>query len=85
MRKFLAATAVISGTFFIITYQLWGSVVMQFVGFERALGAANVQRLDDGTVLLTNPLGMFLWSCPFLVLGAALFYIGIRAWRSKPD
>ena len=58
-------------------------MLIRRVGFERALGASSVQHYGDGRVLLTNPLGMVLWSLPFLVLGIGLIVFGVRLWRKK--
>lgn len=40
------------------------------VGEERALGAGNVVRGDNGELFLTNPGAMLRWSVPFWILGA---------------
>jgi hypothetical protein len=51
----------------------WSSDLMLWliwhVGEERALGAENVVRLEDGATLLTNPGGMIRWTVPFWFLG----------------
>ena len=79
----LAAVLVVIGVFFTITFQGWGMVLIRRIGFERALGSSSVQHYGDGRVLLTNPLGMLLWSLPFLVLGICLIVFGVRLWRKK--
>lgn len=44
--------------------------LIHLVSEERALGAGNVIRTEDGGTLLTNPGAMALWTLPFLFLGA---------------
>jgi hypothetical protein len=55
----------------------WSSELMlwliRLVGEERALGAENVIRLEDGATLLTNPEGMIRWTMPFWFLGLVQF------------
>lgn len=82
-HRFLAASLVLIGIFFTITFQGWGMILMRRIGFERALGVSSVRHYEDGQVLLTNPLGMFLWSLPFLVLGIGLVVFGVRTWRGQ--
>ena len=53
---------------------LWWSqdlmtLLIHLVGEERALGARNVIRREDGSTLLTNPGGMIPWMMPFWFLG----------------
>jgi hypothetical protein len=53
---------------------LWWSqdlmtLLIHLVGEERALGAQNVIKLEDGSTLLTNPGGMILWTMPIWFLG----------------
>ncbi len=70
---------------------LWWSqdlmtLLIHVVGEERALGASNVIRREDGSTLLTNPGGMILWTMPFWSLGclqitAALTLVGL--WRGR--
>ena len=69
----------------------WSEDLMTFlihiVGEERALGARNVIRNEDGSTLLTNPGGMVLWMMPFWFLGclqisSALTLVGL--WVSRP-
>jgi hypothetical protein len=60
--------------------------LIHVVGEERALGARNVIRREDGSTLLTNPGGMILWMMPFWALGclqitAALTLVGL--WLSR--
>jgi hypothetical protein len=45
---------------------LW---LIWMVGEERALGAGNVIRLENGGTLLTNPSAMVRWMTPFWFLG----------------
>jgi hypothetical protein len=53
----------------------WSQDLMIFliwlVGVERALGAQNVTRLENGSTLLTNPAAMFRWTLPIWFLGVA--------------
>jgi hypothetical protein len=46
---------------------LW---LIWMVGEERALGAQNVVRQENGAKLLTNPGGMVRWMLPFWFLGS---------------
>lgn len=71
----------------------WSSDLMTWliyqVGEEYALGANNVIRTENGGVLLTNPLGMILWTLPFWFLGllhitAALTLTWLGAVRLSP-
>ena len=82
-RKLFAAFLVVIGVFFTITFQGWGMVLIRRIGFERSLGASSLRHYEDGQVLLTNPLGMLLWSLPFLVFGIGLIVFGVRTWREK--
>lgn len=45
--------------------------LIRTIGEERALGTANVVRLQGGGTLLTNPSGMVKWMLPFWLLGSA--------------
>jgi len=56
-------------------------IPIRLIGPERALGDSAVGRQDDGSVLLTNPFGMFLLSVPFLVLALAL---AVSAFKCVP-
>jgi hypothetical protein len=53
------------------------------VGPERALGGAGVYRLDDGTILMSNPIFQFFWMLPCLVPGAVCFWLAIRVANRK--
>jgi hypothetical protein len=66
--------------------------LIRMVGEERALGAENVIRVENGGVFLTNPMGMMRWSMPFWILGvvqisAACTLLGecYRNLRAKPS
>jgi hypothetical protein len=48
------------------------------VGEERALGAQNVIRLENGGTLLTNPSAMAKWTMPVLVMGVAMIAGGLK-------
>lgn len=68
----------------------WSSDLMVWliymVGEERALGAANVVRLEGGGKLLTNPSAMARWSIPFWFLGTAQISAAITLswlWASR--
>ena len=75
------------------TATLWWSqdlmtLLIHLVGEERALGANNVIRREDGSTLLTNPVGMILWMVPFWFLGclqvtSALTLVGL--WVGRPN
>ena len=56
-------------------------IVIRLIGFERALGDQSVRHVGDGRVLLTNPMGMFLWSIPFLAVGLVLIAASVQLWR----
>ncbi len=63
--------------------------LIHVVGEETALGAKNVYRNPDGTVLLTNPGGMMLWALPFWIPGLAAIVAGVtlivlRCLRKNP-
>ncbi len=81
LRRTFAILIATIGVFFVATFQQWGMILMRRIGFERALGEEAVRQLGDGRVLLTNPLGMLMWSLPFMIFGVYLFMIGIRTWR----
>jgi hypothetical protein len=62
--------------------------LIHVAGEERALGAQNVIRSEDGYVLLTNPRAMILWSKPFWLLGclqitAAFTLAGLWLYRRR--
>jgi len=68
----------------------WSGDLMRWliwlIGEERALGARNVIRLENGATYLTNPTGMIKWSLPFWFLGflqitAALTLVGLWVGR----
>ncbi len=81
LRKVLGILIFLAGAFLIVTCQGWGFWLIDIVGPERALGAANVRREPDGSVLMTNPGGMLLWCLPFLVLGILFVAIGVKVFR----
>lgn len=81
LRKVLAVLLALVGVFFVVTFQGWGMILMRRIGFERALGEDAVQHVGDGRVLLTNPLGMVMWSLPFLIVGVFLIIVAVRTWR----
>ena len=84
-RKVLGILIVLAGAFLIITFQGWGFRLIDIVGPERALGAPNVRHEADGSVLMTNPLGMLFWCLPFLALGIFLVVVGVKVLRrSRP-
>lgn len=72
---------------------LWWSsdlmmLLIEFVGYEYALGPHSVIRLEDGGVLLTNPTAMIRWTTPFWFLGlvqitAAFTLVGLW-WSRRP-
>jgi hypothetical protein len=58
--------------------------LIAMIGEERALGADNVVRLQNGGRLLTNPGAMVRWMVPFWILGtvqmsSAMTMLGL--WR----
>jgi hypothetical protein len=57
-------------------------ILIHFIGEERALGLYNVRHLPDGTVLMTNPTAMLLWTLPFWALSIALIVLAVyvRRW-----
>ena len=81
MRKCTALICTLGGVFFIVTSQGWAMTVIRRIGFERALGSQSVRHVGDGQVLLTNPIGMFLWSIPFLAVGLVLIAASVQLWR----
>ena len=84
-RKLLGILIVLAGAFLIVTFQGWGFWLIDIVGPERALGAPNIRHEPDGSVLMTNPLGMLFWSLPFLAVGILLVIIGVKVLRrSRP-
>jgi len=83
MRKCTALICTLGGVFFIVTSQGWAMTVIRRIGFERALGSQSVRHVGDGQVLLTNPIGMFLWSIPFLAVGLVLIAVSVQLWRHE--
>ena len=83
MRKCTALICTLGGVFFIVTSQGWAMTVIRRIGFERALGSQSVRHVGDGQVLLTNPIGMFLWSIPFLAVGLVLIAVSVHLWRHE--
>ena len=83
MRKCTALICTLGGVFFIVTSQGWAMTVIRRIGFERALGSQSVRHVVDGLVLLTNPIGMFLWSIPFLAVGLVLIAVSVQLWRHE--
>ncbi|QDT15204.1 hypothetical protein [Alienimonas californiensis] len=71
----LAAAAFAAGAAVLWRSQTLMLGLIHWVGEERALGARNVVRRADGTVLLTNPGGMLLWSLPVWAVGTLLILI----------
>jgi hypothetical protein len=67
----VAGILVLSWSDFLMTW------LIHLVGEEKALGAQNVIRKPDGTVWLTNPVGMMKWSLPFLIPGLAALVSGM--------
>ncbi|WP_020476517.1 hypothetical protein [Zavarzinella formosa] len=68
-----AAALLVAGAAMLWWSQDLMALLIHLVGEERALGAENVIRGDDGSVLLTNPGGMIRWMMPFWFLGCLLF------------
>ncbi|MFH5805667.1 hypothetical protein [Alienimonas sp. DA493] len=68
----LGASAFAAGAAVLWRIQDLMVALIHWVGEERALGARNVVRRADGTVLLTNPGGMLLWSLPVWAVGVLL-------------
>jgi len=82
-RKVIGIFLIVLGAFFVVTFQGWGFWLIDRVGPERALGAASVLREPDGSVLMTNPTGMLVWSLPFLVGGVVLLAGGVKVLRRR--
>ena len=61
-------------------------LLLSLIGEDRALGAANVVHGPDGSVLLTNPGVMALWTLPFMLLGMLLLVSSVGLayrWRRR--
>jgi hypothetical protein len=84
-RRVVGIFAVLLGAYVVVTFQAWGVRLIDWIGPERALGAPNVRREPDGSVLMTNPAAMLFWSVPFLVVGVVIIAMGVKALRrSRP-
>jgi len=81
IRKPIGIVAILVGTYFVITFQAWGFRLIDWIGPERALGAQNVRREPDGSVLMTNPIAMLFWCLPFLALGIVAIVVGVKILR----
>jgi hypothetical protein len=81
IRKPIGIIAILLGAYFVITFQVWGFHLIDWIGPERALGAPNVRREPDGSVLMTNPTAMLFWSLPFLAIGIAAIVAGLKILR----
>ena len=81
IRKPIGIIAILVGAYFVVTFQAWGFRLIDWIGPERALGAPNVRREPDGSVLMTNPTAMLFWCLPFLALGIAVIVVGVKVLR----
>ena len=80
-RKVVGILVIILGVYFVVTFQVWGFRLIDWIGPERALGAPNVRREPDGSVLMTSPSAMLYWSLPFLAVGIMFCVAGIKVLR----
>lgn len=83
IRKPIGIIAILVGAYFVITFQAWGFRLIDWIGPERALGAPNVRREPDGSVLMTNPTAMLFWSLPFLAFGIVMIVVGVKVLRRR--
>jgi hypothetical protein len=87
-RWFIALSLIIGGCVVCAYTSEATDFLMWKEGYERVLGAENVRRLEDGTVLLTNPIGQIRWqmrrSMPFFAMAAVMIVGGLLLmfpWR----
>jgi hypothetical protein len=80
-RKVVGILMITSGAYLVVTCQAWGLRLIDWIGPERALGAANVHREPDGSIFMTNPAAMLEWSLPFLIFGIAVIVLGVLIVR----
>jgi hypothetical protein len=83
IRKPIGIVAILVGAYFVITFQVWGFRLIDWIGPERALGAPNVRREPDGSVLMSNPTAMLFWSLPFLAFGIVAIVVGVKILRRR--
>src|SRR4051812_41816211 len=83
IRKPLGVVAILVGAYFVITCQAWGFRLIDWIGPQRALGAPNVRRDPDGSVIMTTPTAMLFWCLPFLAPGIAEIVIGVKILRRR--
>jgi hypothetical protein len=83
LRRFLGWTLVVVGT--LITFNSQSIVVpgiASFVGIKNIVGAHNVQYLESGDYIYTNPTAILRWMCGVLLVGIAVALTGLALIRT---